>query len=92
MGLFDPDGQQQKVWNRYANMAFLMPSQSDGPTFELRAPDLFVVNIHPCHPAFEQAGVHWFAFANVGDPGALTCLRPLRAFPSVDVFYYERIR
>lgn len=92
MRFFDPDGQQQKVWNRYANMAFLMPRQSDGLSFELRAPDLFVVNIHPCHPAFEQAGVRWFAFANVGDPGVLPCLRPIRAFPSIDVFYYERIR
>lgn len=92
MGLFDPDGQQQKVWNRYANMGFLMPSQSEELNFELRAPDLFVMNIHPCHPAFDAAGVSFFAFANVGDPGEMACLRPIRAFNSIDVFYYERVR
>ena len=60
--------------------------------FELRAQDLFLIKIHPCHPAFEQAGVTRFAFANVGDPGAFDCLKSVQAFPSVDVFYYERVR
>lgn len=92
MGLFDPDGQQQEVWNRYANMGFLMPSQPEELSFELRAPDLFVMNVHPCHPAFDAAGVRFFAFANVGDPGDMACLRPMRAFNSIDVFYYERVR
>lgn len=92
MGLFDPDGQQQKVWNRYANMGFLMPSHPDELSFELRAPDLFVMNVHPCHPAFDAAGVRFFAFANVGDPGEMACLQPIRAFNSIDVFYYERVR
>jgi len=92
MGLFDPDGQQQEVWNRYANMGFLMPSQPEDLSFELRAPDLFVMNVHPCHPAFDAAGVRFFAFANVGDPGDMACLRPIRAFNSIDVFYYERVR
>ena len=92
MKLFDPLVQNQQAWNRYANMGLSLSSDVRLVGFELRAPDLFLINIHPCHPAFEQAGVTRFAFANVGDPGTFDCLKSVQAFPSEDVFYYERVR
>lgn len=92
MKLFDPLGQNQQAWNRYANMGLTLSNDVRSAGFELRAQDLFLINIHPCHPAFEQAGVTRFAFANVGDPGTFDCLNSVQAFPSVDVFYYERVR
>jgi hypothetical protein len=92
MKLFDPLGQNQQAWNRYANMGLTLSSDVRFIGFELSAQDYFLISIHPCHPAFEQAGVTRFAFANVGDPGAFDCLKSVQAFPSEDVFYYERVR
>lgn len=92
MKLFDPLGQNQTAWNRYANMALSLSKDLQPATFELRARDLFFINTHPCHPAFEHAGVTRFAFANIGDPGSFACLKPVQTFPDVGVFYYERVR
>jgi hypothetical protein len=92
MAFFDPQAQHTATWNRYANMGMLLAPESDGVKFELRAPDLFVMNIHPCHPAFDLAQIRFFAFANVGDPGEFVCLKRVRSFASADVFFYERLR
>jgi hypothetical protein len=92
MALFDPSGEQAPAWNRYANMGMLLSKDVHEVKFELKAPDLFLMNLHPCHAAFDRAGVTHFAFANVGDPGSFECLKPTRAFPSVDVYFYERVR
>jgi hypothetical protein len=92
MAFFDPQAQHTATWNRYANMGMLLAPEGDAVKFELRAPDLFVMKIHPCHPAFDQAQIRFFAFANVGDPGEFACLKRVRSFASADVFFYERLR
>lgn len=52
----DPDGRQQKVYNRYAHIAFVaVPNPM--PRFQLHSQDYVIVNIRPDSPAFRALGV-----------------------------------
>lgn len=90
MAHFDPSGQFSGVWNRYANMGLKLSNDFSHVGFELFNADAYGISIHPCHPAFDRAGVSLFAFSNLDDPGEFSCLRQVQSFPLVRVYFYER--
>jgi hypothetical protein len=52
----DPDGRQQKIYNRYAHVAFVAVPVSTA-RFQLHSQDYVIVNIWPDSPAFRALGV-----------------------------------
>jgi hypothetical protein len=92
MARLDPAGQFSHAWNRYANMGLTATPEPGAVSFELLNADVYIVKIHPCHPAFDQLGVDLFAFSSVGNPGDFSCLRLTSSLPALDVYFYERVR
>jgi hypothetical protein len=55
----DPAGQARDVYNRYAHVVFDLPAAPEELDFRLKQPDLFVVLLHPAHPAFAALNVDY---------------------------------
>jgi hypothetical protein len=62
---FDPQGQSDTVYNRYAHIVFDFKKGAQ-PNFQLRAQDSFVLTVDPEHPAFERLGVKVFMVRESG--------------------------
>ena len=86
---FDPDSKNKYLWNRYANMGFLMP-ESDGVVFESHYPDQYQIKVNPCYPAFADLGVTHYAFAGIGYPKGVDCLELSKSYPDLDLYYFVK--
>jgi hypothetical protein len=86
---FDPESKNKYLWNRYANMGFLMP-ESAGVVFESHYPDQYQIKVDPCFGAFAELGVTHYAFAGIGFPKGVDCLKLTKSYPDLDLYYFVR--
>jgi hypothetical protein len=87
--VLDPLGAHERIWNRYAHVAFSRGPQPE-PTFELLGVDSVNVIIDPCSPVLEDLGVRYFVTAAVAvGPCAATIAHV--TYRGTDILVSERV-
>ncbi|MBU2578434.1 hypothetical protein KKA69_06475 [Patescibacteria group bacterium] len=64
---FDPKGEYQDIYNRYAHIILRSTSNEEEIRFELVQGDLFIVHINPCNEVLNKIGVSKFVFIEPQD-------------------------
>jgi len=86
---FDPESKNKYLWNRYANMGFLMP-ESAGVVFESHYSDQYQIKVDPCSRAFSDLGITHYAFAGIGYPLGVDCLKLVKSYTDLDLYYFVK--
>ena len=71
----DPGRKYEEVWNRYAHVVFRSEPGLREPTFDLKSPDLYVVNLDMCGPEIRALGITLVAYTEAVPAKDLSCLR-----------------
>lgn len=77
--LLDPQGRFKDIWNRYAHVALRSDPGRATPVYELVSPDLYIIGLDICGPAFRSIGVTHIAYTTAVPAADLQCLAPLEA-------------
>lgn len=73
--VFDTDGQNLNIYNRYAHIAFTSFIDSkETVQFELRQNDLYYIRMDPCSPRLVQLGLKYIMFTYPPNPVEVECL------------------
>lgn len=75
----DRDGDQRRVWDRYANARFFLGRSGSEPKLHLVAADAIEVTVDPCGPEMRTLGVR---FVVSFEPLARACLRETQSVPA----------
>lgn len=88
--LLDPAGALSSIYNRYANIVCQLPQQRGQGTFELLAPDLYVVAMPPELPPLAQNGYRFAVFPRDWSDATDYGFRQIAAVPESRVWVYRR--
>lgn len=88
--LLDPTGALASIYNRYANIVCQLPQQRGQGTFELIAPDLYVIAMPPELPPLADAGYRFALFPREWSDAADYGFRQIAAVPASRVWIYRR--
>lgn len=89
-GVLDPARKNESVWNRYAHVVFTSRPGHE-PVFELKGPDLYVVQLDVCGKEMDQLGITLVAYTEAVPHEDLVCLRPVSAPIDSGVRLFRRL-
>ena len=73
--VFDTEGQNLNIYNRYAHIAFTSFIDSkETVQFELRQKDLYYIRMDPCSPRLVQLGLKYIMFTYPPNPVEVECM------------------
>ena len=86
---FDPDDQNQDIYNRYAHVFVTSIEDKEEIVFVQESPDLFTLHVNPCNRVLDQNDVNNFVFR---EPQNFDCLefRSIVDYPEMPLYIYNR--